>query len=304
MDRFDSMTMFLTAIDKGSLSAAARELRVPVPTLSRKVAELESKLGTQLLLRTSRQLTLTDAGLSYAKKARLILEQLDEAEREAAGEFRTPRGELVLTAPLLFGRLHLMPVVSDFLEKYPEVTVRVALGDRTVNLIDDNIDMAVRIGNLPDSSMIATKIGPMRSVLCASPALLDRTGIPTAPTEMTDFPCLATEIQTRVAAWSFRSPETGGGFDVPIRPRLSGSAEAVLAAATRGLGFAKLRYYQIFDAVRGGDLQIVLREHEPEPAPVHLVHAQRGHMPLKMRLFLDFAVPRLRGTLQRIASAG
>ena len=304
MDRFEAMTMFLAAIDKGSLSAAARELRVPVPTLSRKVAELESKLGTQLLLRTSRKLALTDAGLSYARKARQILEQVDEAEREAAGEFRTPRGELVLTAPLLFGRLHLIPVVSDFLELYPEVSVRVALGDRNVNLIDDNIDMAVRIGALPDSSLIATKIGPMRAVTCASPALLDRVGIPKAPEEMRDLPCLTTEIQTRLAAWNFRSPETGGGFDVPIRPRLSGSAEAVLAAASRGLGFAKLRYYQVFDAVRGGRLRIVLPDYEPAPAPVHLIHAPRGHMPLKMRLFLDFAAPRLRATLQAIASAG
>ena len=303
MDRFEAMTMFLTAIDRGSLSAAARELRVPVPTVSRKVAELESKLGTQLLLRTSRKLTLTDAGVAYAAKARLILEQLDDAEREAAGEFLAPRGELVITAPLMFGRLHLLPVVSDFLELYPEVNVRVVFGDRTVNLIDDNIDMAVRLGKLPDSAMVATRIGSMRQVLCASPKLLDRVGIPWSPEDLTRLPCLATEIQTHAASWTFSNPMNGAMIDVPIRPRLSGSAEAVMVGALHGIGFARLRYYQAFQAIAAGDLRVVLREFETEPAPVHLVHAARGHMPLKMRLFLDFAAPRLRETLNALGAA-
>jgi len=178
--------------------------------------------------------------------------------------------------------------------------VRVALGDRPLNLIDDNIDMAVRLGKLPDSSMIATRIGSMRSVVCASPRLLDRTGTPMLPEEMTSRPCLATEIQTHAAAWSFRITPSERTIDVPIRPRLSGSAEAVLVGAVRGLGFARLRYYQVFQA---GDLQVVLRTFETEPAPVHLIHAARGQMPLKMRLFLDFAVPRLRETLCAIGAA-
>ena len=303
MDRFEAMKMFLTALDKGSLSAAARELRVPVPTLSRKVAELENKLGTQLLLRTSRKLTLTESGIAYAHKARQILERLDEAEREAAGEFSAPRGELVLTAPLMFGRLHLVPVVSEFLDTYPEVTVRVALAERTLNLIDDNVDMAVRLGNLPDSGMIATRIGSMRSVVCASPDLIDRVGIPKSPADLACLPCLSTELQTQSGTWAFRCPDTGAPFDVPIKPRLSGSSEASRAAALCGVGFAKLRHYQVIEAVGAGRLEIVLQDFEPERTPVHLVHAPRGNMPLKMRLFLKFAAPRLRSTLSSIASA-
>jgi DNA-binding transcriptional LysR family regulator len=302
MDRFEAMSMFLAAIEKGSLSAAARDMGVPMPTLSRKVADLETRLGAQLLIRTSRKLTLTDAGIAYATAARRILEQLAEAEHEAAGEFITPRGELVITAPVLFGRLHLLPVVSDFLEQFPEVNVRLVLGDRTLNLIDDNIDMAVRIGELPDSAMIATRIGSMRSVVCASPSLLNRHDVPRTPEEMTQKPCLATELQMKGSTWGFRLPATGAAFDVPIRPRLATSAEAVLDATLRGIGFARLRYYQIFEAIKAGKLLAVLENYEIEPAPVHLVHATRGQMPLKMRRFLDFAAPRLRKTLGAISS--
>ncbi|MBV8794941.1 MAG: LysR family transcriptional regulator, partial [Hyphomicrobiales bacterium] len=176
MDRLEAMAMFLNAIDKGSLSAAAREMGVPVPTLSRKVADLESRLGTHLLTRTTRKLTPTEAGLAYAAAARRILEEVDEAEREAVGEFRAPRGELVLTAPLLFGRRHVLPVIADFLALFPEINVRLVLGDRNADLIEDHIDMAVRIGRLADSGMIATRVGSMRLVVCASPALLSTRG--------------------------------------------------------------------------------------------------------------------------------
>jgi DNA-binding transcriptional LysR family regulator len=191
MDRLEAMVMFLTAIEKGSLSAAAREMRVPVPTLSRKVADLEVLLKTKLLTRTTRQLILTDAGIAYAAAARRVLEQVDEAERQAAGEFTTPRGELVITAPVLFGRLHVLPVVADFLAQFPEVNVRLMLGDRNVNLVDDQIDMAVRIGKLPDSGMIATRVGSMRRVVCGSPKLLKSQGIPRTPEELAGMPCVA-----------------------------------------------------------------------------------------------------------------
>src|SRR5271156_3846261 len=214
MDRLEAMSMFLTAIEKGSLSAAAREMRIPVPTLSRKVADLEAQLGTKLLNRTTRQLILTDAGVAYAESARHILEQVDEAERQAAGEFTTPRGELAVTAPVLFGRLHVLPVVADFLAQYPEVNVRLMLGDRNVNLVDDQIDMAVRIGKLPDSGMIATRVGSMRRVICGSPRLLKRQGkghgIPRTPQELSGMPCVTSlGIQTLASGWHFRDPETG-----------------------------------------------------------------------------------------------
>jgi DNA-binding transcriptional LysR family regulator len=304
MDRFEAMSMFLTAIDKGSLSAAAREMRVPVPTLSRKVAELETLLGAALLTRTTRKLALTDAGTAFAAAAKRILEQLDEAQRQAAGEFAVPKGDLIIAAPVLFGRLHVLPIVTDFLKRFPEVNVQLALGDRNLNLVDDHIDMAVRMGKLPDSGMVATRVGSMRLVVCGSPALLGECGVPRTPGDLTRMPCVASVgAQPIAAGWGFRHPETGAAITIPIAPRLASNAEAASAAAVQGIGFSRLRYYQVLDAVKAGKLRIVLKKYELEPAPVHLIHTARGQMPLKTRRFLDIASSRLRKTLAAINSA-
>jgi DNA-binding transcriptional LysR family regulator len=212
---------------------------------------------------------------------------------------------LVVTAPVLFGRLHVLPVIADFLAQFPEVNVRLMLGDRNFNLVDSQIDMAVRLGKLPDSGMIATRVGSMRRVVCGSPILLERYGIPRTPQELGGMPCVATfNVEERVSEWSFRYPGTGTEVVIPIAPRLATSAGAAVDAALRGVGFVYLRHYQVVDAVKRGKLRIVLVKYEPEPAPVHLIHATRGQMPLKMRRFLDFAAPRLRKVLARIGSAG
>jgi DNA-binding transcriptional LysR family regulator len=303
MDRFEAMSMFLTTLDTGSLSAAARAMRVPVPTLSRKVADLEALLGTQLLTRSTRKLTLTDAGIAYAAAARRILEQVQEAEREAAGEFTTPRGDLVVTAPMLFGRLHVLPVVADFLALFPEINVRLMLGDRIVNLIDDHVDMAVRIGILPDSGMIATRIGSMRAVMCGSPTLLGKHGAPQTPEDLQRMPCVAADGSMLAPNWRFRHPDTAASFEVPVVPRLITTAEAAVAAAIRGIGFVRLRYYHAFGAIRAGQLVLVLEAYEPAPTPIHLIHVPRAQMPLKMRRFLDFAAPGLRKSLAAMGSA-
>jgi DNA-binding transcriptional LysR family regulator len=304
MDRFEAMTMLLAAVDQGSLSAAARALRVPVPTLSRKVADLEALLGTQLLTRTTRTLALTDAGTAYVASARRILEQLNEAEREAAGEFTMPRGELVLTAPLLFGRLHVMPIVADFLAQYPEINVRLVLGDRIINLVDNHIDMAVRLGPLADSDMIATRIGVTRPVVCAPPRLLADHGVPRTPQDLMRVPCVSADGPMLAPHWPFRDPDTGALFEVPIVPRLMSQAETATDAAIRGLGFVRLAHYQAFDAIQAGKLVLVLERYEPEARPIHLVHVPRAQMPLKVRRFLDFATPRLRQAMADIGSAG
>jgi DNA-binding transcriptional LysR family regulator len=302
MDRFEAMSMLLTAVDRGSLSAAARELRVPVPTLSRKVAELEALLGTTLLIRTTRKLVLTDAGLSYVAASRRILEQVEEAEREAAGEFQTPRGELVLTAPQFFGRLYVLPIVADFLALLPEINIRLLLRDRNSNLIDDHIDMAVRLGRLPDSDLIATRIGFMRMVLCGTPAFLSGQGVPRVIDDLRKMPCLLNENQIVQGGWRLRDPATGGAIDVPLSARLATSNEATAEAALLGVGLACLPYYQAYDAIADGRLRTVMDDHEIEPGPVHLVHASRGQMPLKMRRFLDFAAPRLRAELTKFGA--
>ena len=171
MDRLEAMAILLRVADRGSFSAASRELGVPLPTVSRKVNELERHLGTRLLVRTTRKVALTDAGATYAASARRILEEVDETERVAAGEFQVPRGELILTAPVFFGRLHILPIVTDFLAAFPEIDVRLVLSDRNLHLIADHVDMAVRIGTLPDSRLMATRVGTMRTVVCATPCL-------------------------------------------------------------------------------------------------------------------------------------
>lgn len=275
--------MLVTVTETGSLTAAARSLKVPLATLSRKVAALEEAVGAQLLIRTTRKLTLTDAGMTYVASARRILEQVDEAESAAAGSLSEPKGELVITAPLMFGRLHVLPVVADFLAENPAINVRLLLADRLVDLVD--VDMAVRIGKLPDSSSIATQVGMMRTVVVASPALLP---IKT-PDDLRDRPCIGLDTST----WQFAKKH------VRIASRLTvTTTDAALDAAIRGVGVARLMHYQVADAVKRGALKIVLEKFESPPVPVHLMHAARGQMPLKMRRFLDFAVPRLRRVLR------
>ncbi len=305
MDRLEAMSMLVTVTERGSFSAAARTLNVPLATLSRKVSDLESVLGARLLIRTTRKLTLTDAGIAYVASARRILEQVDEAEREAAGEFTQPKGELVLTAPIMFGRLHVLPIVAEFLAAFPEISVRLHLGDRNVDLIDDHVDMAVRFGRLPDSSMIATPIGDMRTVTCANSAVLDRHGTPERPEELLHYPCVMVEIPLPSPAWRYRVPGSDAPLEIPVVPRLAvTTTEAAAHAAIQGVGVTRLLHYQVADPVVRGELQIILEAYETEPVPVHLIHASRGRMPLKMRRFLDFAAPRLRETLSRISEAG
>src|SRR5215470_1674315 len=236
MDRFLAMSMLLTVTEKGSLSAAGRELQVPLATLSRRISDLERHLGTRLLIRTTRKLTLTDAGIAYVSAARRILEQVEEAEREAAGEFTAPKGELVVTAPIMFGRLHVLPVVADFLATFPEINIRLILVDRNVDLVDDHVDMAVRIGKLPDSSMVATQIGVMRTVTCASPALLAGHGIPLKPADLTRFPCVAVDTPP-FSGWRFQSARSDTTLDISISSRLAvTTTEAAVQAAIRGVG--------------------------------------------------------------------
>src|SRR5258708_4433592 len=178
MDRLESMATLLAAVEAGTLWAAARKLGMPLATVSRKVSELEAHLRTRLVNRTSRRLTLTDAGRSYVVACKRILEDIGEAERAAAGEYVAPRGDLAITAPIVFGRLHVLPVVIAFLNAYPDVDVRLALADRVVNLQEDDVDLAVRIGELPDSSLVATRVGAIRQVICGSQAYFARRGMP------------------------------------------------------------------------------------------------------------------------------
>ena len=301
MDRLEAMTILLRVVDKGSFSAASRDLGVPLATVSRKVNDLEGHLGTRLLVRTTRKVALTDAGAAYVASARRILDEVDETERVAAGEFHVPRGELILTAPLFFGRLHVLPIVTEFVAAYPEINARLLLADRNLHLIEDHVDIAVRIGSLPDSTMIATRVGSMRTVVCASPKLLARHGMPKSPEEIAGLPCVNFEFLSPTSSWLFRLKGPKGTTDVPIRPRLSvTTAEAAVWASSEGVGATRVLHYQCADAVRDGLVRIILADFEVEPLPVHLLHAARGALPTKTRFFLDFAAQRLRGRLSSL----
>jgi DNA-binding transcriptional LysR family regulator len=298
MDRLEAMTILLGVVDKGSFSAASRALGVPLATVSRKVSELEAHLGTRLLVRTTRKVALTDTGAAYVASARRILAEVDETERVAAGEFHAPRGELVLTAPLLFGRLHILPIVTEFLVAYPEIDVRLLLSDRNLHLVEDHVDMAVRIGRLPDSTLIATRVGSMRTVVCVSPKLSATLDMPLSPADLSNVPCVNFEALSSASAWSFRSKDGKAPTEVPIRARLSvTTAEAAVWAASEGIGATRVLHYQCADAVRDGSLRIILADFEVEALPVHLLHAGRGALPSKMRVFLNFAASRLRAQL-------
>jgi DNA-binding transcriptional LysR family regulator len=292
------MSILVAVAEAGSFSAAGRKLGAPLPTVSRKVAELEAHLRTRLLVRSTRKLTLTDAGASYLAACRQILDQVGEAERIATGEYSAPRGDLMVTAPIVFGRLHVLPVVNEFLASFPDINVRMMLSDRNMHLIDDHIDMAVRIGALPDSSMIATRVGSVRRVVCGSPGYLAEHGTPRRPADLADHACISFDVLASRAAWIFASPGRRREQSVSIRPRLTvNTAEAAVDAAVAGVGMTRVLSYQAARAVADGELRIVLEELEPEPMPVSLIHAEQGLLPLKMRSFLEFAVPRLRKSL-------
>ncbi|RWM88402.1 MAG: LysR family transcriptional regulator [Mesorhizobium sp.] len=296
MDRLEAMSLFVAAVEAGSLSAAGRRFGIPLATVSRKVSDLERHLKTRLLNRSTRQLTLTDAGHAYLAACHRILDEVGEAERTAAGEYSAPTGELIITAPIVFGRLHVLPVVTGFLAAYPDVAIRLMLADRITQLTEEHIDLAVRIGQLPDSSLVATRIGSIRRVVCASPAYLAEYGTPETPKDLAAHNCVTFEGLAAPAAWTFATGKTD--LTVPIRSRLRvNTAEAAIDAAIAGIGLTRVLSYQIAAAVRSGTLRAVLEAFEPPPWPVSLVHAGQGLLPVKLRAFLDFAAPRLKKRL-------
>lgn len=297
MDRLEAMAYLLSAVERGSLSAAARAQNIPVSTLTRKVSDLEEYLGIRLLIRTTRKLTLTDAGTGYVQAARDILDRVREQEQEATGEFATPRGELVIATPVQFGRVHVLPIISEFLRTYPEIKVRLLQSDRNVDLIDVQADIAVRIGRLPDSSMVATKVGSLRAIVSASPSLLTTQAIPRAPTDLLNFPCVIFD-SPYLFPWRFRLPDSNEVIAIDVRPRLHVTApDAAADAAIAGAGATLLLEHDVAQAIKSGQLAVLLPEYEVEPVPVHLLHISRVLMPIKLRCFIDFAAPRLRAAL-------
>ena len=302
MDRFESMTAFAAVARAGGFSSAARQMGVPLATISRRVAELETALGVRLLQRSTRRVALTDAGRTFYATCERLLGDLKDAEDAMLGEYRTPRGELCVTAPLGFGRLHLQPVALDFLAAYPEINLRLMLVDRVVDLVDEHVDVALRIADLADSAMIARPLGAVRMVVTASPAYLERRGTPTHPAQLTVHDCIAWSTLGPLNTWRFRQGHVDQTF--PIQTRLATtSAESAIAAAQSGLGLAQTPCYQAERHVRSGELVILLQSFECAPTPVNLVYPTNRLLPLKLRAFIDFTAPRLSARVREIGDA-
>jgi DNA-binding transcriptional LysR family regulator len=294
------MKTLVAAVEAGSFSAASRKLGMPLATVSRKVSEIEAHLKTQLIVRNSRRLTLTDAGRVYVESCKSILEQIGEAERAASGEYSEPRGDLTITAPIVFGRLHVLPIIADFIRAYPDIDVRLIQADRVVNLLEEHVDVAIRIGELPDSSLIAAKIGSIRRVVCGSPSYLAQKGLPNAPADLKAHDSITFAGLASPETWTFRKGKSE--VSVPVHSRLVvNTAEAAIDAAVAGIGLTRVLCYQIATARRSGTLAIVLEEFEPAPWPVSLVYAGQARLPLKLRAFIDFATPRLRARFANTA---
>lgn len=296
VDRLDAMRAFVAAVDHGSLAAGARHLGHSAAAVTRAIAQLEARLGMVLLHRSTRALHLTPFGESYLATCRGILSSLDQAERGAAAEQETPIGLLTVTAPLMFGQLHVRPVLDSFLSANPAVRARLLLLDRVVRIVGEGIDVAVRIAHLPDFQLVAKRLGEVRRVLCASPSYLARRGTPGEPRDMADHDCIMEHDGAEIEAWRFASGT------VAVRPRLLvNSASAAVASAAAGHGITRVMSYQAAASVAAGELVVLLPEHEPPPIPVHLVlPSERPETP-KVRAFLGFAAPELRKRLGEAA---
>lgn len=291
MDRLEAMRVFLAVVDAGSISAGSRKLNAALPSVSRKLAELERFLGTNLIIRTSRNVQLTDAGRDYLEAARRIIADLEEAERRASGEYQTPRGELSVTMPVEFGKRHVLPLALAFLEEHPEVTLNIVTSDRIVHLVDEQVDVAIRLGHLADSGLYAVKVGEFRLLTCASPKYFDRRGTPSHPSELPDHDGIL--FEQGAVFWSY--PVDGEKLLAAPRPRVTvNSAASNLAAAVAGAGIARLFDYQLREEMRSGALVPILTDFEDPPLPIHLVYSRQGLLPLKVRAFIDWMTPRLR----------
>jgi DNA-binding transcriptional LysR family regulator len=295
MDRLDAMQVLLAVVDEGSLSAGSRKLNAPLPSVSRKVAELERHLGTRLLIRTSRNVQLTDAGRDYIDAARQIVEQIREAELRASGEYETPRGELRITATTAFGHCIALPIAYEFLREHPEITLNVLSANRTVDLTEEHVDVGIRIGHLTDSSLIAVKIGEIRVLTVASPEYLARKGCPKTPEELIGHDGIQFGNLSR--AWVFPNDEVVRQTNVRIR---ADDATAAYKAAVEGLGITRVPNFMIGKEIESGALVEILKDHAAHPSPVHLVYIRQGLLPLKVRAFLDWMTPRLRVALKQV----
>lgn len=297
MDKLRAMAAFVQIVDGGSLTAAADVLGTSPTSVVRTLAALEASLGVRLLNRSTRRIALTEEGREYLERSRRILAEVDEAETALSARQARPSGRLAITVPVLFGRLHVAPVVTDFLAAHPGVRVELLLLDRVVDLLDEGMDLAVRIGALPDSSLVARPLGETRRMVCASPAYLAERGEARHPAELANHECVRFTALEGAAEWTFE--DRGRPLRVPVSGALTtNQVEAALDACVKGLGCGRFLGYQAAALLRERRLVCILRDFEPAAAPVHIVYPHSRLLSSRLRAFTDWAVPRLRERLK------
>lgn len=290
MDRWQAMRIFVRVAETGSFADTARQLNMSAPAVTRAVAALEELIGARLFVRTTRSVKLTEAGGRYVEDCRRILSDIAEAEASAGGAYATPSGTLTVTAATLFGQIHVLPILTEYLDSHPAMSARTFFVDRPVNIVEEGVDVAIRIGHLADSGFTAVKVGSVRRVVCGSPAYFEKHGIPTVPAELKGHRIAAT-----TGAWA--SPEWRFDRDQRVTihaPLQCNTNDAAIEAALAGWGLTRVLHYQIGPALIEGRLQIVLGDHEEPPLPIHILYPEGRHAPAKVRAFVDLAVARLR----------
>lgn len=293
MDRLHLMIVFVAVAETESFAAASRRLGLSPPAVTRAIAELEKRLGVKLFNRTTRFVRATEAGQRYLEDSRRIIGEIDDADEAAAGVNAAPRGQLAVTAPVLFGKMFVLPAILEYLRRYPAMEVSALFLDRVVNLLEEGLDVGVRIGELPDSSMKAARVGAVRRVLCASPEYLTKHGTPDKPAALSTHSIIAASGVSPTHEWKFR--QGGKSIAAHVTPRLTvNSNDAAIDAALQGFGITRLLSYQIAPQVASGRLKIILREFEAAPMPIHVLHREGRYGSAKVRSFVDLIVDQLR----------
>lgn len=293
MDRFQGMAVFVAVAEEESFAAAGRRLRMSPPAVTRAVAALEERLGVRLLTRTTRLVRTTEAGARYLDDARRILLEVDEADEAAAGINATPRGHLAVTAPMLFGKLYVMPIITAYQRIFQETTVSALFVDRVVNLLDEGFDVGIRIGQLPDSSLRSIRVGQVRRVVCAAPAYLEKHGIPKTPADLAGHQIITATAVSAGSEWTFAKGKEKIG--IKLNPRiLVNTNDGALEAAKDGFGLTRLISYQVANELAAGKIKAVLSGYEEAPLPIQVIHREGRHRSAKVRSFVDMAVEKLR----------
>ncbi len=293
MDRFSEMQIFVAVAESEGFAAGARKLKISPPAATRAVADLEHRLGIKLLNRTTRYVRVTDAGQRYLDDCKRILAQVTEADEAAIGINAAPRGHLVITAPVLFGRMYVMPCVVAYLQKYPDTEISAMFVDRVVNMLDEGIDVALRVGELSDSSFKAIKVGTVRRVVCASPEYIEKYGLPLHPNDLSEHQIIVASSLSPNVEWRFL--ENKQSKIVRVKPRLTvTSNDAAIEAAVEGLGITRLISYQIAPELQNGQLKIILSEYEYPALPIHILHREGRNSSAKVRAFIDLVAEKLK----------